>query len=144
MAETILAAIDPGANTGAAFFGNGVLYAAELHTKPVAHLYLVNQLVIEIPKFSDQTKGKDPQDLITLAVNAGQWIQVLRAPDVRRVFPSQWKGNVPKAIHNERVLAKLTPAELAVIPKLPATKLHNVIDAIGLGLFALGRMGRGA
>jgi hypothetical protein len=150
MAESCLVAIDPGENSGIAVFhfsrlvrcecGNPDTYPT-LRPAPMPGPWF---LQIEIPLYSDQTIGKDPQALIKLAINAGRWIEKMHAPIVRTVYPSQWKGQVPKKIHNGRVLAKLDQAELSLIPKLPETKLHNVIDAIGLGLFALGRIGRGA
>lgn len=149
MAE--LLALDPGECTGAAKFHDGRLdwccalsLADELHAR-------VDQLVIEIPN-AHESKGKDrsrrdPQAIITLAITCGQWIRHVNAPDTVRLFPSVWKGQVPKPIHNQRVLACLQADELAQFAActkgLPISKLHNVIDAVGLGLFQLGRMTRG-
>ncbi len=144
-----LITIDPGEHTGFAAWDKGRLIGALL-CAPNASVFQARRVVIEIPLYSDQTIGKRPQDLITLAVRAGRWIERAAGPgaDVVELFPAQWKGGVPKKIHNERVLAKLTPAELnlfrAFMRHIPKGKWHNVIDAIGIGLFDLGRMGRGA
>lgn len=141
-----LIAIDPGRNSGVASFRGGCLawcgcFNVE-RDDPFDHVEH-KRLIIEIPLYSGQTAGKDPQALIALAVCAGRWIERVQAVRVTEVYPSQWKGNVPKETHNARVLDKLAADERALVPSLPPSKLHNVIDAIGLGLFALGRMGRG-
>lgn len=55
-------------------------------------------------------------------------------------LPRQWKKTVPKPIHNKRVLAKLTPAESAPLASIRPALVHNAVDAVGLGLFHLGRI----
>lgn len=60
----------------------------------------------------------------------------------RRIRPAAWKGNVPKAVHHARTKAALAPEEVAVAyPK--GVYDHNVLDAVALGLFAVGRARRG-
>lgn len=54
--------------------------------------------------------------------------------------PGQWKGNVPKAPHHRRLARELSEEERAIAP--PA-KDHDAWDAIGIGLYALGRTQRG-
>ncbi len=56
-----------------------------------------------------------------------------------KIKPVKWKGNLPKKIHHERILRLLSQNE---IDKVPVD--HNVRDAVALGLYALGRTGRGA
>jgi hypothetical protein len=60
------------------------------------------------------------------------------------VAPRTWKGNIPKAIHNERVLGALTAAERATLPKRPRAKDfdHNMIDAVGIALWQLRKDGQ--
>ena len=146
-----LLAIDPGECTGFATFRDGVFGWAGVTYLYETLAFQPNRLVIEIPN-AHESKGKtrskrDPQAIITLAVTCGQWIRHISAPDTVRLFPSQWKGQVPKPVHNARVLACLAPAEIQAFQfytsGLAPSKLHNVIDAIGLGLFNLGRMQRG-
>lgn len=139
---------DPGECTGASLaHDRQLIWCGVLslhHDLPWSY---VDRLVIEIPN-AHESKGakrskRDPQSIITLAITCGQWIRHVSAQDTVRKFPSTWKGQVPKAIHNERVLSCLTPGELALIPKLPHSKLHNVIDSLGLYLEDTGRMVRG-
>lgn len=61
------------------------------------------------------------------------------ARPMHKAKPVQWKGNVPKTIHHDRMKKHLRPIELKLVPKD-----HNVLDAVALGLFALGRTGKGA
>ena len=63
-----------------------------------------------------------------------------RAADGVGVVPSAWKAQIPKSIHKSRILGNLDPVEFRAIVS-PAD--HNTIDAIGIGLWALGRSGRG-
>jgi hypothetical protein len=52
--------------------------------------------------------------------------------------PQQWKGSVPKTVMERRIRSKLAPDELATLPT--GAKAHNAIDAVGLGLYHLGRL----
>ena len=59
---------------------------------------------------------------------------------VARWLPFEWKRNTPKKIHHARMRGALTSGEWANI-KAPGD--HNCRDAVALGLFAVGRLGRG-
>ena len=50
-------------------------------------------------------------------------------------MPFVWKSTVPKAIHQRRFARALAPAELIGAEDWD----HNAWDAVGLGLYALGR-----
>lgn len=56
--------------------------------------------------------------------------------------PYQWKQNKPKDTHREEILAALDQNSkcilTAALKQIPRSKWHNVIDAVGLGLYALG------
>lgn len=58
------------------------------------------------------------------------------------VYPPQWKGNVPKKIMTERIKKLLTSKERAILDAgdWPKSLEHNVVDAIGIGLWRLGRL----
>jgi hypothetical protein len=155
MTQLITLYADPGETTGAALANGPVLIWAGIlslseHWIPVLRFPFTQQtdrLVIEIPN-AHESKGakrskRDPQAIITLAITCGQWIRHVSAKDTIRKFPSTWKGQVPKPIHNERVLACLDERERLLIPNLPASKKHNVVDAVGLFLEDTGRMQRG-
>lgn len=53
--------------------------------------------------------------------------------------PREWKGQVPKKIHNSRTLAKLTQAEKSLLVDIDPVLVNNAIDAVGLVLFRIGR-----
>ncbi len=86
----------------------------------------------------------NPNDLLDLAMCAGAFYGALcvdlRA-SLRLVEPAEWKAQVPKEITRERIKAILTPQEISRIRK--GGEMHNVWDAIGIGLFASGRAKRG-
>lgn len=58
--------------------------------------------------------------------------------------PEVWKGAVPKHIHQPRILKALTPEERFVLKSVTegmnGSLVHNVIDAVGIGMFSLGRL----
>ena len=55
------------------------------------------------------------------------------------VYPNQWKGNVPKKIHQRRIEKALTISEMR---RVDVKGTHDMWDAIGIGLYATGRTGR--
>lgn len=147
-----LVSIDPGENTGGAYFVDGELvWAGLLSLLDGTHTNMhSDRLAIEVMfirpddlKGSAAVAAKRMNDLLSVNIHAGQWIRSVSAAHTRRLFPHQWKGGLSKERHQPRILEALTPAELARLPALPASKFHNVVDAIGIGLFDLGRMGRG-
>ncbi len=138
----ILTAIDPGNHTGWARFADGRLEACGLATEPTG-VPMAGHVVIEKPQVYQLRKSKgDPNDLIDLAVLVGRLVQ--RAPEPDRVSlptPATWKGQVPKHIHASRILSKLDAYELAVFNavRCATSAKHNVVDAIGLGLWQVNR-----
>lgn len=56
--------------------------------------------------------------------------------------PREWKGQTPKEIHNRRVMARLTLADRERIVWPAQSLAHNVIDAVGLLLWAGEEIGR--
>jgi hypothetical protein len=155
-----LVAIDPSTSAtggvGIAFFKNSILETATLvkpngssktlqkrvidivkKAKQELELVFINTLVLEYPRIYTQTTDADPDDMLALAFVCGALMEGLPAKDVKLVRPSEWKGQVPKKIHNARVVSKLADHEQHWIKT--ARNNHNVIDAIGIGLWALGR-----
>jgi hypothetical protein len=127
--------------------------------------------LFENPRINGQTRGKRPNDMMDLAVVVGQLIGVLLARGVRAncVNPQEWKGSIKKPVHHLRVWHTLSPDEraifaegagktvdtitrkidiacqrLAVEGKVTgySWKAHNLLDAVGLGLWHLKRTGR--
>lgn len=150
-----LAAVDPGkAGLGWAIFVDDLLFKAgilENASHQLATIYLRElfrgwkpfRAAIEVPQVYQQKLWKgDPNDLIDVAVIAGIAVAALApwcAPELVR--PHAWKGNAPKAVGNKQTLARMDECEKIVLRASGATKSkeHNVLDAIGLGLWKLGR-----
>lgn len=119
----------------------GLVLAAEI----LANIMKVRPeaVVIEVPQVYQQRQQKgDPNDLIDVAVIAGIAAGAA-APFVepQLVRPHKWKGNRPKALDNTYTFSLLSPEEKAVVDGCDVlkSKLHNVIDAVGLGLWKLKR-----
>lgn len=150
---TVIVGVDPGFNgtgiatvdeatgllTGTALVKPPSAQAAELGARlkrgawefETVGLPLGGHYTIEFPDRDDR-KG-EITDLFKLAALVGAL--TVRAPgDVAFVLPSEWKGNVPKDVHNDRVLAALTKKELEAFRRhgYGAADSHNVIDAIGI------------
>lgn len=144
-----LLAIDPGVHVfGWAFF-HKELTACGLTTIAEPSwpwsMWLLERLVVEVPQVYSQRHWKgDPNDLVDVALAAGIVIGRTHAGAVLTTRPHEWKGNVPKAVHQLRVLALLDTSERDILDGcgVVRSKLHNVVDAVGLGLWALGRTAR--
>jgi hypothetical protein len=97
-------------------------------------------LIGELPTYRGRQPGVNkatPTDLIKLAVILGEFLGLYRrkVDVVRLVTPAEWKGSVPKDICHSRIEDVLGPDE-----KMPEN--HNARDAVGIGLFELGRYKR--
>lgn len=138
----MLLAIDPGADSGWALFDDSkTLLECGLGRSVITP----SHTVIEKPRIYPGAKQKArAEDVITLAVRAGEWGGRLEhLSTIRYVEPHQWKGSVPKEIHQPRIWAKLNDKEKSILDKacqgMAPSKRHNVIDAVGIGLWAVGR-----
>lgn len=105
-----------------------------------------DEFVGEKPVVYPGAKGlkTDPNDLVNVALCAAAFYSVLLdypGTVFSLVEPAEWKAQVPKEITRERIKAILTPQEISRIRK--GGEMHNVWDAIGIGLFASGRAKRG-
>lgn len=146
-----LVAIDPGACAGVAAFFDRVLVSVGLEDVsrlPVRCVYapgVVDVVIVERPEvYSKGPRQADPNDLIKLALRAGALAQAFAPREVIEVLPKTWKGQVPKEIMAKRILASLSLEEretwLFECGAMSATLRHNAIDAIGIGLYHLGRL----
>lgn len=139
--------IDPGRNAGWAQFFDGRLVDAntwpsnQLIATPPEIRILPAAVVIEVPRIYPRGGKGDPNQLIDLAVMVGDLAGYYRrrGAQVELVTPRRWKGSVPKAMHNARVLAALSETERALLPKRPRARDydHNMVDAVGLALWLL-------
>lgn len=99
-------------------------------------------VVVELPQvYLHGRMVGDPDDLIGMAFTAGRIVSLISCGEVVTVKPAEWKGQVPKDIHNARTMAKLNEYEREVLEHsgVPKHLKHNLIDAIGLGLWYLKR-----
>ena len=150
-----LVAIDPGLRKcGVAEFTDGILIRAYLVKGPktgrgpaawlVMALEVANRLsphfhsstwtlAIEQMDFNRRSDGR-PADLGELCGVSGALTMCSGIMNIVSYLPSRWKKGVPKKIHNQRVLARLDAGERRSVPKD-----HNVIDAVGIGLYHCGR-----
>jgi hypothetical protein len=61
------------------------------------------------------------------------------------VRPSEWKGNIPKVVHHNRLWSQYSAAERTVLGASPSQEgyTHDTHDAAGIFLWATGRTARG-
>lgn len=131
-----LLAIDPGIHTGCAIFVDGVL----VHTflgEPSATWKKPDRCIIELPQVYRKDKA-NPNDLITLAVRVGRYVERVGCP-VDLIAPATWKGQLSKEVTKRRLQAALSPGELLNIPH---ASRHDVWDAVGLGRWYVKGQGR--
>ena len=114
------------------------LHACGVGTPPDCEKHLA----IECPQVYPN-QPVPPNDLITLAIQVGRYAQLALGfgSRVTTVLPHEWKGNMPKDVCAARIMKALSAEERAIVDavKLPKTKRHNMLDAIGIGLYAFRR-----
>jgi len=136
----MILAIDPGKDQGWAY---GAIKRSPQSLKdcglgdpPKAVEDYATVVIVECPWI--RPSAADPNDMIVLARKVGRLEE--RYGRVHLVFPHEWKGNANKEITEAKVWHELSPPERDVLRgslgRLPAGKYHNVIDAVGLLLFA--------
>lgn len=151
-------AIDPGKHMGWAYFLDGKLVDSGYCSKraflsgilsraesragqklPPSDISPVSVLIGEMPTYrgrQGENKGT-PDTLIALGVTLGQAVGLYmrKVEVVEFVTPNEWKGSVPKDICHRRIEKVLDEDE-----QLPDN--HNAKDAVGVGLWKLGRYRR--
>lgn len=144
--------IDPGVNrTAIAYAPKGCHIKTDYVTIEALRalfrmpLFIGAQAHLEIPivRPSSCSPG-GPEDLMRLRSVCGQIIEMAhwcKMQEPITYVPSAWKGTIKGDMHNARVLtsaAKLPYASGAIyrIGEMPITYRHNVIDALGIYLFA--------
>ncbi len=84
-------------------------------------------------------RGSVPNRLLVLAQVTGACISLCTkySSNILCPKPKEWKGQVPKDIHNKRVLEKMGTSEDDLFKgnPIPKPQRHHVIDAIGLALW---------
>lgn len=161
----MLLAVDPGIRgCGCALFKNGVLVdaayivnrvktgnkadeAVEMALNVANHFVGdVSELVVEWPQIyatrirRGETK-EDPNNLLALCgVDAA--LAALLAVQTTSVSPAEWKGQMKKEACHLRIETRLSDAEQKIVDaaaREAGALAHNMLDAVGIGLFRLGR-----
>lgn len=93
---------------------------------------------IEVPRIypAGQHKG-DQNDLINVALVSGACASLFN--DVFQYYPREWKGTMDPDKMTERIKGRLSVAESVAVSRIGALD-HNTFDAVGIGLFAVGRL----
>ena len=148
----MLLAIDPGANSGWATFFDDMLLECGLASKqmPPTNLDHHDTVAIERPVIYPGGRTKSPNDILSVSLSAGEWGGRYRHAGSTIVYiePREWKGTLDPDVCQKRVLGRLEGHERMVVDdifrmrKIGKSVQHNVIDAIGIGLFVLGRFGK--
>ncbi len=162
-------AIDPGATSGWALFdsarrltacGLGVETPSSQFLNSKNGVFDLAEVIIECEQLHGRSE-QNPNSILLMARNAGEWFGRCSeyCENVRYIRVADWKGNTPKDINHRRSFEKLDPAELkalvagctGVSPKSAAVdvairkglttsdKRGNILDAIGIGLWGVGR-----
>lgn len=87
----------------------------------------------------DLRKGvKMCNDMMNLQAVAGMAykaaMHVFPEAEVKHVYPIEWKGTIPKKIHQERLRRKLGKPGEAFLSCFIKTKASHVLDGLGLAL----------
>ena len=142
---TDLIAIDPGMRAGVAVFRAGELERVDLVVDAVGTGWRWDgpvglPVVCEVPQHRKGSRVR-AQDLITLSISAGYLIGAVKPCSVALVFQQVWKGQRPKDVDNAYTIELLNDQERHILEgsKVPTSQRHNVVDAIGIGLWALKR-----
>ena len=100
------------------------------------------EVVIEVPQvYQQRSWAGDPNDLIDVALTAGSVQGFARLCRTILVRPRQWKGTRSKSVCNKLTLKSLDEGERLIYERIavPRHLRHNVLDAIGIGLWRLER-----
>jgi hypothetical protein len=88
-----------------------------------------------------------PSDLLAVEGVGHLFTGLLRPRKLVTWTATTWKGSVPKDVHHPRIRAALRPDEIQTldlaIKAAPRTSAKEILDAVGIGLYGLGRTHRG-
>jgi hypothetical protein len=138
--ETSLVSYDPGEWPGWAYWREGKLVSCGKGKGLVGAQWCA----CELPRIYPMGKSKArPNDLIKLAVGAGRLTASWPEEQLIWLPPHEWKGQVPDHILYDRIREALSLEELDRLNEglspYAKGKHHNILDAVGIGLYALKR-----
>ena len=107
----------------------------------------IERVTQEVPKiYRGQKKKVRPQDLLNISARGGYVCGLLvRNSELathKLIAPRDWKGTIDGDAFLDRILGRLGLSERALIKACgcPPYLEHNVIDAVGIGLWEVGRL----
>jgi hypothetical protein len=148
----VLIAIDPGVRCSAyAVLNRSGLLACGYDVRTLSRVWheRLTTVVCELPQVYGL--AKPPNDLVELAFAGGFACGTFSGLEIKTVKPTTWKGQIPKHICHARVIAELNEYEVRVLDSVYpvakiksniakamnggsySSKIHNVLDAIGIG-----------
>ena len=101
------------------------------------------ELVIELPKvYPTGRQQGDQNDLIKLAALAGAIVGSCDWQSSRFIEPRTWKGTINADEMTGRIQGRLSDFERTRVDleSSPKSLHHNIWDAVGIGLWACGRL----
>ena len=145
-----IVAVDPGNEAGFAVFdlSSRNLERAELvrgdPTPDLIGLFPSDFVFyIEEPHSRGASDRMGAASLLKHRDNASKWImlaQFAKAQRIEQIKPVFWKGSINKKIFTQRLERDLTELERSFFSQIkPKGKAHNVLDAIGLGKWAVAK-----
>lgn len=108
------------------------------------HLAPPAALVYELPQFYGVGRSVPPNKLALLALLCGAVAGVMHVPTLSPT-PHDWIGNIKKATEGDpwsSPRGQLVAQRLRDDERAAVQATHDAIDAAGIGLWALGRLGR--
>lgn len=108
------------------------------------HYHQISNVVFEKPQIYRASRSKgNPNDLLGLVGVSMAVAARLPQAFISSPTPAEWCGNLKKNTRGsakaspraKRILSRLTPAEAKLVPDQ-----HDALDAVGLGLWFLGRL----
>lgn len=103
------------------------------------------RVVIEYPQAyrPGQQEGRQ-QDVVDLALVSGAVAGLIRSrfdsAVIEIILPRVWKKTIDGDAMTDRIERRLTPAEAAALEPCIASLRHNMIDGVGIALWAVGRL----
>lgn len=103
-------------------------------------------VLVEHPRIYPGAPNKDLNDLLDVVAVGAACATNLQEQYVGKpsetVYPSEWKGTVKKSVMTARIKAALTPDELKVCGFTNKSDDSDLLDAVGIGLWRLGRLNK--
>lgn len=144
-AQTVKVNVHGGDPADAAYYMAGKI--AEAIFRKGGRYMCSAEFVFEWPQIYRAARSKgDPNDLPALAAIGCATAAIIGCDVVKSYTPKVWAGSVPKATRT-KALAENSPRAKRIKSRLSSVELpewpkgeHDAIDAIGIGLYHLGRL----